>query len=141
MASIKDNCNGKPHVKVLCSFKASVLKIATEVGQKEVDMSVLMDEFKRLKTAPWPFLLLRKPPNLVDLVTRKRILNFKKDIGSLYVTKDGCREFISPRGEVDVMNVAEVVSKSNFFNILMDGSTIHVKKKEGYTFSRFKVKN
>ena len=83
----------------------------------------------------------RKPPNLVDLVTRKRILNFKKDIGSLYITKDGCREFISPRGEVDVMNVAEVVSKSNFFSILMDGSTIHVKKKEGYTFSRFKEKN
>ena len=41
--------------------------------------------------------------------------------------KDSCREFISAHGEVSVMNVAEVISKLNFFNILMDGSTIHGK--------------
>ena len=64
-------------------------------------------------------------------------MNFKKDIGSFYVNKDGCRELISPYGEVDVMNVAEVVSKSNFFSILMDGLTIHGKAKEGVYIQSF----
>ena len=49
LASIKDHCNGKPHMKTFCSFKASVLKISAEVGQKEVGASVSLDEFKRLK--------------------------------------------------------------------------------------------
>ena len=32
LASLKDHCNGKPHMKVLCSFKVSVLKMLGEVG-------------------------------------------------------------------------------------------------------------
>ena len=36
-----------------------------------------------------------------------------------------------------VQNVAEVVSKSNFFSILMDGSTIHGKEKEGVYIQSF----
>ena len=49
LASIKGHCNGKPHMKTLGSFKASVLKIPVKVGQKEVDTSVSLDELKRLK--------------------------------------------------------------------------------------------
>ena len=32
---------------------------------------------------------------------------------------------------MSVLNTAEVVSKSNYFSILMDGSTIHGKEKGG----------
>ena len=49
LASIKDHCNGKSQLKALCSLKASVLKIPAEVGQKEVETSVSLKEFKRLK--------------------------------------------------------------------------------------------
>ena len=35
LVSLKDHCNGKPHLKVLCSFKVSLLKMLGEVGQKE----------------------------------------------------------------------------------------------------------
>ena len=48
--------------------------------------------------------------------------------------------FISAHWEVGVMNVAEVVSESNFFSILMDGSAIQVKEKEGVYISHFKEK-
>ena len=48
-----------------------------------------------------------------------------------YINKDGCWESVSAHGDVSVMNVAEVVSKLNFFIILMDESAIHGKKKEG----------
>ena len=64
-------------------------------------------------------------------------MNFEKDIGSLYVNKDGYREFISAHGEMSVMNVAEVVSKSNFFSFLMDGSAIHGKEKEDVYIQSF----
>ena len=79
----------------------------------------------------------RKFQNLVHLVTRKRILNFKKNIGSLCVIKDGCREFISAHEGVSVINDVEVVSKSNLFSILMDRSTIHGKEKEGAYIQSF----
>ena len=74
-------------------------------------------------------ILLRKFQNLVDLVTGEINLNFEKNIASFYVSKDGCREFINAHGEVIVMSVAEIVSKSNFFSILMDNSTIYEKEK------------
>ena len=126
LASIKDHCNGKPHMKTFCSFKASVLKISAEVGQKEVGASVSLDEFKQLKRKSIVALLkMIYCSNSVDLVTRKGILNFKKVIESLYVNKNGCREFISAHGEVSISNVVEVFSKPNFFSILMDGSKIH----------------
>ena len=64
-------------------------------------------------------------------------MNFEKDIGSLFVNKDSYREFISAHGEMSVMNVAEVVSKSNFFSFLMDGSTIHGKEKEDVYIQSF----
>ena len=44
---------------------------------------------------------LVKSPNLVGLVTRKKILNFK----SFYVNKDGFREFITAHEEVSIINV------------------------------------
>ena len=40
-----DHCNGKPHIKALHSFKVSVLKMLTKVGQKEVDTSLSLDQF------------------------------------------------------------------------------------------------
>ena len=58
-------------------------------------------------------------------------MNFQKDTGSLYINKNGCLEFISVHGEVSVMNDTEVVSKSNFFSILMDESKINGKNTEG----------
>ena len=48
LALLKCHCSGKPNVKTLRSFKASVLKTPAEVDQKEVDTSVSLDEFKRL---------------------------------------------------------------------------------------------
>ena len=38
------------------------------------------------------------------------------------------------------MNVAEIISKSNFFSILMDGSTILEKEKEGSHIQSFQRK-
>ena len=58
-------------------------------------------------------------------------MNFQKDTGSLYINKNGCLEFISVHGEVSVMSDTEVVSKSNFFSILMDESKINGKNTEG----------
>ena len=58
-------------------------------------------------------------------------MNFQKDTASLYINKNGCLEFISVHGEVSVMNDTEVVSKSNFFSILMDESKINGKNTEG----------
>ena len=49
LVSMKDHCNGKPHMNVLWSFIMPVLKMPTEVGQKEVDISVSVDEFRRVK--------------------------------------------------------------------------------------------
>ena len=49
LASIKDNCNDKPHMKTLRSFKASALNIPAEVGLKKVVTSVSLDEFKLRK--------------------------------------------------------------------------------------------
>ena len=70
LAAINDHCNGKPHMKTLCSFKVSFLKIPSEVGQKEV---VSLDEFKRLKRkanfVAKNDISFRKFPNIVDLVT------------------------------------------------------------------------
>ena len=89
-------------MKILRSFKASILKIPAKVVQKEVDTGVSLDEFKRLKRkSNIPYFVakndtsFRKFPNLVHLVTRIGILNFKKVIGSLYVNKDGFQELIS----------------------------------------------
>ena len=57
-------------------------------------------------------------------------MNFQKDTGYLYINKNGCLEFISVHGEVSVMSDTEVVSKSNFFSILMDESKINGKNTE-----------
>ena len=40
-----------PRMRVLRSFKALVLKMSIEVGQKDIDTNVSQDEFKRLKTS------------------------------------------------------------------------------------------
>ena len=97
LVSLKNSCNGKSHIKALHSFKVSFLKIPVEVGQKEVNTSLLLDEFKRLKRkgniayfATKNDVLLNKFPNLIDLDMREGNLNFEKDIGSLYVNKDAC---------------------------------------------------
>ena len=63
-------------------------------------------------------------------------MTFEKDIRSLYVNKDGPRE-PHAHEEVSVMDVAEVVSKSNFFSILIDGSTIYGKEKKGVYIQSF----
>ena len=53
MGSLKDHCISNSHMKALRSFKAIVLKMPAEVGQKKVHMSgktcVSQDEFKLLK--------------------------------------------------------------------------------------------
>ena len=49
LASVKDNCNDKPHMKALRPFKASALNIPAEVGLKKVVTSVSLDEFKLRK--------------------------------------------------------------------------------------------
>ena len=46
--------------------------------------------------------------------------------------KDDSWEFIKAHGEMGVINLTEVVLKSNFFSILMDGSTIYGKEKDVY---------
>ena len=56
--------------------------------------------------------------------------NLVKDIRSLYINKDNCWEFINAHREVSVTNVAEIVSKLDFFSILMDESKLHGKKKK-----------
>ena len=48
-ASIEDHYDGKSQMKGLFSLKASVLKVPPEVGSKEVETSVSLEEFKRLK--------------------------------------------------------------------------------------------
>ena len=49
----------------------------------------------------------------------------------LYISiKRVFQEFVSAHREVNVMNVAEVVSKLNVFSILIDRPTIHGKRKE-----------
>ena len=77
LAAINDHCNGKPHMKTLCSFKASVLKIPSEVRQEEVSS---LDKLKRLKRkvnfVAKNDISFRKVPNIVDLVTWIGILNF-----------------------------------------------------------------
>ena len=50
LGSLTGHCNGKSHMKTLRSFKVSVLKMPAEVGRKEVDTDVSLEEFKRLKT-------------------------------------------------------------------------------------------
>ena len=84
MVSIKNHCDGKPHIKTLPSFKASVLKIPAVVCQKEVDTNVLMDKFERLKRktniayfVDKNDISFKKFPNLVDLVTRKDLISIK----------------------------------------------------------------
>ena len=57
-----------------------------------------------------------------------------------WIKNDGRQEFLSTHGEVSVMNVAEVISKSNFLNILIDGSTIHGKVKESIYIQWFQRK-
>ena len=53
MGSLKDHCISNSHMKALRSFKAIVLKMPAEVGQKKVHMSdktcVSQDKFKLLK--------------------------------------------------------------------------------------------
>ena len=49
LASVKDNCNDKPHMKALRPFKASALNIPAGVGLKKVVTSVSLDEFKLRK--------------------------------------------------------------------------------------------
>ena len=72
-------------ISLIRSFKASVVKVPAEDGQKGVDTSVSPDEFKRLKrraniaySTAKNNISLRKAPNLVDLVTREVNLNFEK---------------------------------------------------------------
>ena len=60
LASIKDHCNGKLHMKILHSFKASILKIPAKVVQKEVDTDVSLDEFKGSKENLTSHILLLK---------------------------------------------------------------------------------
>lgn len=59
---------------------------------------------------------------------------------SLYVNNDGCREFTCAHGEMSVINIVQIVSKLKFFSILMDGSTIHEKEKEGAHIQSFQRK-
>ena len=142
LVSLKGHCNGKPRMKDLSSFKASVLKMPAAFGQKEVDMSVSPDKVKLpLHIFLQKMISFRMFPNLEDLVTREENLNFEKDSGSLYVNKDGYLEFVSAHGDMSVIDLAEDVLKSNFFSILMNRSTIHMREKRVYTFSRFKKKN
>ena len=111
-------------MKALWSFISPILKMPAEVGQKDAGVSVSLDKVKRKANIAYFAAKndksFRKFPNLVDLVTREGNMNFKKDIGSLYVNKNRSLKFISAHGESIVRNVAGAVSKLTFFSILMD---------------------
>ena len=62
-------------------------------------------------------------------------MNVEKDIGSLFVNKDGCREFISAHGEV----LQKLSESRTFFDILIDGSKIHEKEKSGVYTELFQI--
>ena len=67
-------------MKVSHSFRASVLKMLGEVNQKEVDMTVLPDEFKRLKRKANIAHLAAKN----DIFLRKFLRNLtKKSVGKV----------------------------------------------------------
>ena len=83
--SLKDHRNGKPHMKALRSFNASVLKIRTEIGQKAVDTRVSRDKFKQLnRKANTTYFTAENDENLVHLIMREGNLNFEKDIQEGY---------------------------------------------------------
>ena len=107
LVSMKDHCSGNPHVKALRSSKASILNLPAQSGQKEIDINVSQDEMKRLKRkaniayfAMKNDISFRKYPNLVDLVKKEGNLDVEKDIGTLYVNKEGSRQFIPYRAKL-----------------------------------------
>ena len=95
MVSTKDHGNRKPHMKSLWSFIASVLKTIL----KNLTPYILL-----LKCY-----MVQEVPKIVDLVTKEGNTNFEKDIGSFYVNKNGCLEFINAHGELSLRHVAGAV--------------------------------
>ena len=77
-----------------------------EPGQSEIDTSVSLDEFKRLKRKRKKVTLHISLLKMMYCSKNSQIPNEKEDIKSLQVNKDGCREFISGHGEMSVMRVA-----------------------------------
>ena len=92
LVALKEHCNGKPHMKDLRSFKASVLKMPTEVGQKDIDTSVSADEMKRLERkaniayfAAKNDIPFRTFQGLVELVHKEGNLNFEKRTSETFI--------------------------------------------------------
>ena len=81
LASVKDNCNDKPHMKALRPFKASALNIPAGVGLKKLSRVYhwMNSNCAKEKLTSHIFcftyiiakndISFRKFPNLVDLVT------------------------------------------------------------------------
>ena len=70
-------------------------------------------------------------------VPREPNLNIeKKNIGNLYVNKQSSPEFILFDGEVIFGIIANNLLASNFFSVLMDGSTIQKKLLYAFNISK-----
>ena len=131
--------SGKPHEKALRSYKASVLGLPCERKQKEIDTSILKEEFSRLQRkaniayfAAKNDIAFNKFPDLIDLVAKEGNLDKEKDMGSLYVNKHGCTEFVNAHSDVNFDDMAQTLRETNFFSILMNGSAIHNKEEAVY---------
>ena len=145
---VKKHVSGKPHEKALRSYKASVLGLPCERKQKEIDASISKEEFSRLQRkaniayfAAKNDIAFNKFPDLVDVVAKEGNLDKEKDMGSLYVNKQGCTEFVNAHSDVNFDDMARALKETNFFSILMDGSTIHNKEKEAVYIQYFQKEN
>ena len=140
--------SGKPHEKALRSYKASVLGLPCERKQKEIDTSISKEEFSRLQRkaniayfAAKNDIAFNKFPDLIDLVAKEGNLDKEKDMGSLYVNKHGCTEFVNAHSDVNFDDMAQTLKETNFFSILMNGSTTHNKEEEAVYIQYFQKEN
>ena len=63
-------------------------------------------------------------------VKKEGKLDSFRDIGNAYLNEKSCAEFVDVHAEVLREQIADQLRLSNFFSVLMDGSTIHRKDKE-----------
>ena len=116
---VKKHVSGKPHEKALRSYKASVLGLSCEWKQKEIDTSISKEEFSRLQRkaniayfAAKNDIAFNKFPGLLDLVAKEGNLDKEKDMGSLYVNKQGCTEFVNPHSDINFDDMAQALKET-----------------------------
>ena len=126
LCGFKDHVGVKPHGKAMRSFEATVLKLPSENDQREFETSITPEEISCLtRKAKITYFIakngtaLKKFIDLINLVHKKGNLNFEKDIGNLYVNKQGCGECIEAHDDVSIEKLAQDISNSSFFSIWM----------------------